>query len=369
MSEAQSPALLGGRYRLGASLGGGGMADVYRATDTRLGRLVAVKIFRAGTDQVGRARFEEEARLLAGMNHPGLVTVHDASATDAELFLVMELVNGENLADALGRGPLPAAQVLEVGRRLAEVLDYVHDQGIMHRDVKPSNVLLSVDGGVYLADFGISRLADAVGRMTGSGVIGTAAYMAPEQVNGTAPGFAADIYALGLVLLECLKGAPEYPGNGVETVVARLTRPPEVPEEVPEPLRSTLRAMTSTDPQQRPSAADCLAAFRGDVEITQRIPLVSDERTMPAQKPVHRPATAVYDQPLADEQPFPAGNRRWPLMVVGAAVAAFVVLLIVLGVNSGDSASNVPPLAPVSGPAGADRMPQDLGNLERLVHG
>lgn len=363
MSEAESPALLGGRYRLGASLGGGGMAEVYRATDTRLGRVVAVKIFRAGTDSTGRARFEEEARLLAGLNHPGLVTVHDADASSGELFLVMELVNGQTLADGISRGPLPAAQVLDLGQRLADVLVYVHENGIVHRDVKPSNVLLSVDGGVFLADFGISRLADAVGRMTGSGIIGTAAYLAPEQVEGAEPEFAVDIYALGLVLLECLTGRPEYPGSGVETVMARLTRAPQVPDEVPEPLRSTLRAMTATDPRSRPSAADCVAALRGDIEITQRIP-----RVQPEAQTTFRPATAVYEHPIHhpihDER-----KRRWSAFALGGVALVAGLLLLIVGLNFGSTQDQTPTLPAAPGPPGIERVPQDLANLERLVHG
>ena len=368
MSEANlAGPLLGGRYRLGASLGGGGMADVYRAMDTRLGRVVAVKVFRAGTDNAGRARFEEEARLLAGLNHPGLVTVHDASASGDELFLVMQLVEGETLADQIARGPMHPAQVAELGRRLADVLGYVHENGIMHRDVKPSNVLISREGEVFLADFGISRLNDAVGRMTGSAIIGTAAYMAPEQVHGADPGYAVDVYALGLVLLECVTGRAEYPGSGVETAIARLTRSPEVPDVLPEPLRSTLSAMTAAAPERRPSMAEVAASLRGDGDVTQRIAAVSAEPTVAP--PRHRPGTAVYDRPLEYDRPqqYPR-KRRWPL-VAGLGVAAVVAgVLAILGLNAANSGQQ-PQLPAPAGPPGAARMAEDLANLDRLVHG
>lgn len=338
--------LLGGRYRLGARLGGGGMADVYRGMDIRLQRVVAVKVFRSGTDETGRARFEEEARLLAGLNHPGLVSLYDASASDDEPYLVMQLVEGETLAQTLLQGPLPPQQVRELGRDLAEVLEYVHANGIVHRDVKPSNVLLSADG-VFLADFGISRLVDAVGNLTGSEVVGTAAYMAPEQVRGRGIGYVVDVYSLGLVLLECVTGHVEYPGTSAESALARLARPPHFPDELPEPLASVLRAMTAEDPQYRPSAADCVAALRGE-----RMPVPDPTRHMP--------------QPMPE--PDEKRRRWWPW--VSALAGVLVVLAAVLVLRPGQ-ASNAPhpKLPPAVGAPGVSRLPSDLANLERMVGG
>ena len=344
--------LLGGRYRLGACLGGGGMADVYRAMDTRLERIVAVKVFRQGTDRTGRERFEEEARLLAGLSHPGLVPVFDYSAGADELYLVMQLVEGRTLADLVSAGPLPPEQVAELGRQLAEVLAYVHDNGIVHRDVKPSNVLIADDGRVYLADFGISRLIDAVGQVTGSGVIlGTATYMAPEQVRGTGIGHPTDVYALGLVLLECVTGRTEFPGTGTEAALARLTRAPHVPDSLPEPLRSALRAMTAAAPHERPTAAHGADLLSG--EATQVIAPVEA-----------RPATRHMPAPeISPEVPPRRRNRTWPV----AAVAALVLLIgLVMFLRQPEPAA-VPELPAVSGPPGVERLPQDLANLEGLV--
>jgi serine/threonine protein kinase len=250
--------LLDDRYRLGPVVGRGGMATVHAATDTLLRRAVAVKLFTPPTDEVALARLSAEARLLAGLSHPGLLRVFDVSTAAGRPYLVMQLVSGVTLRTMINRGPMPAAVVAQLGVRLAETLQYIHSRGVVHRDIKPSNVLLG-DGSCYLADFGIAKALGAA-RITSSGhCVGTAAYLAPEQVAGLEADPAADIYALGLVLLECLTGRPEYTGTEAEAAVARLTRSPHIPDELPRVLRAALIAMTGRDPDDRPDAAACAA--------------------------------------------------------------------------------------------------------------
>ncbi|MGW0562530.1 protein kinase domain-containing protein [Streptomyces sp. NPDC003016] len=252
---------LADRYRLDELLGRGGTADVYRGTDLRLGRPVAVKIFRPGADAVFEERFRDEAVLLARLHHPGLVTVYDAGRYENHSYLVMQLVRGTTLRQQLATAPMTPQSAARLGVRLAGALAHVHAAGIVHRDVKPSNILLDADDRPYLTDFGISRLIDATSNTVPGALIGTAAYLAPEQVLGTGAGPAADVYALGLVLLECLKGELEYSGPPLEAAIARLHRPPDIPSHVPTALAGLLRDMTSKDETARPDARECAAAL------------------------------------------------------------------------------------------------------------
>ena len=274
--------VLSGRYRLRRLLGRGGMAEVYLAQDDVLNRQVAVKVFRSGTttSDSDAKRQQLEAELLAGLSHPGLVTVFDAGYdADGELaFLVMEMVEGPTLSGRLAAGPLHGGQVRQVGASLAEALAYVHERGVVHRDVKPSNVLF-VDAddssSVKLADFGIARLADSA-RLTDAGlIVGSAHYLSPEQARGEDVGPPSDIYALGLVLLECLTGAPVFPGAGIEPVVARLRRDPQVPDDVDPALGRLLTAMTSREPARRPTAHQVATAL-GRTPSIQPLPRLPD---------------------------------------------------------------------------------------------
>jgi serine/threonine protein kinase len=257
-----SGTVVANRYRLVTPLGQGAMANVYRAVDNRLDREVAVKLFHPGQDAAVRSRFGAEAQALARLSHPGLVSIFDAGVEGDRPYLVMQLVDGESLRDRLLAGPLDYDDVVLLGARLATALAHVHGNGIVHRDIKPSNIVLDHNGSPHLADFGIALLLDAA-RMTGSNeIMGTAAYLSPEQILGADVGAAADVYSLGLVLLECMTGELEYPGvSKVESALARLHRSPKMPDGIPAVLGELLSAMTARQPADRPVAGDCAAWF------------------------------------------------------------------------------------------------------------
>lgn len=259
--------LLGGRYRLVGQLGQGGMARVYRARDEMLGRDVAVKLFNAGAaEPADQARRLSETRLLAALSHPSLVTLFDAHVDGSDhAYLVMELIDGPTLRRRLDEeGAVDRIDVARMAADLAGALAVVHAAGVVHRDIKPSNVLLRPAGPTdpaafraTLTDFGIAYLVDSTRVTTPGTLIGTAAYLAPEQARGESPVPASDIYTLGLLLLESLTGQRPF-GSGTmhETLMARLTKQPEIPGSVGYEWKSLLTAMTAFDPASRPSAAD-----------------------------------------------------------------------------------------------------------------
>jgi len=254
-----SPELLAGRYTLDGLLGRGGMADVHRATDLVLEREVAVKLLRIHTaTESDRARFRDEMQLVAGLDHPFLVPVLDAGMTeDDQPFLVMELIDGLSLARHCADGPIPAHRIGPVGAELAAVLDYVHERDIVHRDIKPSNILVGQDGHVRLADFGIARmLGDASTHTAAGATVGTAAYIAPEQVRGEPVSPASDVYSLGLVLLEALTGRRAYTGAPLEAAMSRLHNPPLIPTSLPTGWPGLISRMTALEAGDRPTAGE-----------------------------------------------------------------------------------------------------------------
>ncbi len=259
------------RYELREPLGRGGMATVYRAHDRELGRSVAIKVFAPG--QAGDdARRRSEATALARLSHPNLVGLHDAHLSadgdPAPSYLVMELVEGDDLGTRLDRGPLPGGEVAAIAAAIPEALVVVHAAGIVHRDLKPANILLAeseVPGSMphaKLTDFGIAHLMGAERVTTAGTIIGTAGFLSPEQATGAEPGPAADVYSLGLVVLEALTGVREYSGTPVEAVTARLVRDPRIPSSLPEDWRGMIGAMTARDPRLRPTALEVAVMAR-----------------------------------------------------------------------------------------------------------
>ncbi|MBV9594371.1 MAG: serine/threonine protein kinase [Actinobacteria bacterium] len=345
-SDASATRIVDHRYVLLETLGSGGMADVHRARDNVLDRVVAVKLFRQPPpdDPHGTARVESEIHTLAGLRHPGLVAVfdagHDMTPGGPRPYLVMEMIDGPTLAAGIKAGNLSATETLHVARSLADALAYVHASGVIHRDVKPANILLRTSDGplseVKLTDFGVARrLSDD--RITSVGLtVGTANYISPEQLTRPAEvGPPSDIYALGLTLFECLTGTPAYPGSGVEAAARRLTEPLVVPEHLGPRWRELLAAMTALNPADRPTAAEVSAA------------LALIERASPW--PVSRPVNTLPSRGRPHRRAAPPQTHRGALAAIGLAaavvVAAAIAYIATIGGVAGRAA--VPGSAPV----------------------
>lgn len=270
--------LLSGRYRIEALIGRGSQSSVYRATDELLEREVAIKLFRDGAvvNPERSRRQGEEIRILAGMVHHALVTLFDAGADLSDPhqrldYLVMELVRGPDLRRRTAQGPLSAAHMALIGHDLADALAHIHHQGIIHRDVKPANILL-VDYSdddrrprAKLSDFGVAITIRDGHRGDPGDSSGTPAYLSPEQASGEPAGPASDVYSLGLVLLEGLTGQMAYPGAPVQSALARLLRDPQIPQGLAPKWVALLTSMLARDPADRPLAREVSLALRQEV--------------------------------------------------------------------------------------------------------
>lgn len=349
--------LVASRYEIQELLGRGSMGAVYCARDVVLDRSVALKLFPSeSADPQQAARYEQEARLLARLSHPGLVTVYDAGidatvADEPKPYLVMELVRGPTLADRLRDGPLPAPEVAALAGQLASALAHIHRRDVVHRDVKPANIMLRTDDAApypvaTLTDFGIARLIDGT-RMTMTGfTLGTANYLSPEQLTGGEVGPPSDIYSLGLVLLECLTGEVAYPGHGAEAAMPRLHAAPEIPASVPDGWRDLLQAMTRLEPPARPAAAEIttyLGQF-GDAPTDTMQPAVA-AAPPPDPDVDHTRVLPVGAIPPA-HAPLATHRKLLRPATVIAALAALLVLIFVIAYAASNGGGGAPPTSP-----------------------
>ncbi len=326
---------LAGRYDLQQVIGRGGMSTVYRATDTVLGRTVAVKVLSpalAEGDPVWAARFEREARAAASLTHSGVATVYDTGVEDGTRFIVMECVAGKSLAAILhDEAPLEPARAVRIGAQVADVLSAAHAAGIVHRDIKPGNVMVGPDGTVTVLDFGIARPADATGLTQTTSLLGTAAFMAPEQASGRTADARSDIYSLGCVLYAMLSGKPPFTGDLAAAVlhqhVNAAPRPVrDVAPATPEPLAGLIDQMLAKSPAARPQSAE---------EVRDRL-LAALDPTAPtvAVGAGAAPARTAATLPLTRPP-----RRRWSRRGSLAATAGLVLVIAALTVAKGGGSS------------------------------
>lgn len=344
--------LLAGRYELRGRLGRGGMAEVWDGWDTRLRRPVAIKVLHPAlsvqTDI--RNRFDAEARAAAALNHPNIVAVHDSGEHNGAPFIVMERLPGETLADQIARGPLWPAHVGATLDNVLAALTAAHRAVILHRDIKPGNILLAADGEVMkVADFGIAKTREAAYTLTGH-IVGTIAYMSPERIGGAPASVADDLYSVGVVGYEALAGHRPFPHDNMAALANAISqgRPPPLarlrPDVDPGLIRLIERAM-APDPRQRFGSAEEMRAWlhgRG----------TGSAAGMQVAAP-RRPATKVLERPL----PAPISNTFVPALVprmtsrkkkVLSALAVLVALIVIPLALAFDPSSSQAPTTPVT---------------------
>ena len=359
-----------GRYEIRQELGRGGMASVYLAHDPSFGRDVAVKVLPSQFlhDPTFRARFQREARTIAALEHPAIVPVYDFGQEGEQPYLVMRAMPGGSLLDRMRAGPIPLADIENITSRISAALDHAHGQGIIHRDLKPGNILFDQHGNAFLTDFGIAKLAESSATYTGSGIIGTPAYMSPEQIQGDKDlDGRSDVYALGIIMFEMLTGQSPYRADTPAKLMMKHVLDPvphisQVKPDLPPDYDSVLSKALAKSRDNRFASAGAMAsalklAATGEFEP----PAIVDDATMidqpaagatavaaavgqtiveypgqPATGPgTAQPVAGAYDQTRIDAPPPPAPlaaeerQRRIPTWVwIAGAVAIFLCLIV-----------------------------------------
>jgi serine/threonine protein kinase len=324
-----------GRYVLRERLGDGGTASVFRADDLELGRAVAIKVYGPENEVSDGERRQREARALAGLRHPAIVALFDARLDARPPYLVLEFVDGETLAVRIGRGALSATETRLFGAAAASGLAAAHAAGIVHRDVKPANIVIPNDPApaeARLLDFGIAHALGGSRATSVGSVLGSAVYVSPEQARGEEVTPASDVYSLGLVIIECLTGRPAFSGSTEEVLAARLVGPPSLDDPALAADAAVLSRMTALDAADRPAADEVArdlaaplatrvyAAVAGDDDTTQRMTHVGSD-------------------------PPPAPTRRRPLgVVLGVVGGLLATALVAAALVTGLSALTPPPV-------------------------
>ena len=349
---ALSPGTRLGHYNVTALLGEGGMGQVWQATDTQLNREVALKIlpdaFAADPDRL--ARFMREAQILASLNHPNIATIYGIEEADDTRALVLELVEGPTLADRIKQGPIPIDEALPIAKQIAEALEAAHEAGVIHRDLKPANIKVREDGTVKVLDFGLAKALDPspeadpsqsptlTAAATQMGVIlGTAAYMSPEQARGKTVDKRTDVWAFGCVLYEMLTGRRAFEGNDITDILAAIVRAEPEWAEIPPDVHSAVRLLLER----------CL-----DKDLRRRKQSIADVRAELETLPAH---AEVNVKTVPDRD----GSRNWlRTTAVPALVAVSVAAIVILAVRSPEPAAEPTMRFPIALPA--NQQPGDF---------
>ncbi|MDT0303946.1 serine/threonine-protein kinase [Streptomonospora wellingtoniae] len=353
--------VLSGRYRLQEQIGSGGMGAVWRAEDSLLNREVAVKLLHPAqmAEPTSRERFRTEGRITAGLSHPGIAQVYDYGEQDGHAYLIMELVPGEPLASILRRNDgLEPSVTLDIIGQAAAALAAAHARGVVHRDIKPGNLLVTENGTVKLTDFGIARGNESVTLTQTGMVMGTAQYISPEQASGRPATHASDIYALGVVAYECLAGQPPFTADTPLALALAHTRepPPPLPADVPPQAAALVERLLEKPPEARPSSAGDVAAAAQRLRNGMDAALGGSTTAMDLPDPAHTmvagvspttspdgittaaggaqgggtgPAADRYGDDSLDRASSPRRRASLPLVLAAVAAAAVLVLGVV----------------------------------------